>query len=68
VTEQFQKPGWVQLNDCGLKHFSHLRGWDATLRAAYLGVSDKHPELIEVIVRGEKRKREVHPKFWKPAP
>jgi len=68
MSEEFKAGHWVQLSEEGMRHFRGRPKWNATLRAAYIGRSEKHPELIEVIVRGEKRKREVHPKFWKPAP
>lgn len=68
MTEEFKEGHWVQLSEEGLKHFSGRPRWDATLRAAYIGKSEKRPELIKVRVRGEKSEREVHPKFWRPAP
>jgi len=68
MTEEFKDAPWIRLNEDGLREFRRRPGWDATLRAAYLGVSDKYPELIKVMVRGEDRVREVHPKYWKPAP
>jgi hypothetical protein len=68
MTEEFKEGHWVQLSEEGLRHYRGKPRWNEALRAAYIGKSKKYPELIEVIVRGEKMKREVHPKHWKPAP
>jgi len=68
MTEEFKEGRWVKLTDAGLKHFRTKAGygWNETMRAVYLGKSEKYPDLIKLAIRGQKRAIESHPKFWEP--